>query len=544
MNCWEHLRRGIGAGLAGICVSFPLLLSAAEDVYHKPDYSTLPFPDSGLPLAPDQKAVMLDSLAAIARNFSDVSVETKARAVALSRRIDPLHKDTFIADYQLNRGVEPERMDSLRRKEEPAQSLYRLIKEMLGNGSEEADQFCGYVLDLLQEFQPDEVDYKLTYQNNKDKFGDVSWDAVVVQPVALAVEMVEPEVKEATSAAGAIHSVGFLTTKGVLQIKSEQHASSDLKYKVGDLLDTPVFASALREGIKYLGQKNPGGVAVEFSIDADQTSKFFEEQGPAAALGCILSARAMLDERSFDPSVAYVGDVNADGSIQPLRDVKDRLLGLDTPASLIIAIPQADSRALEDLLILKGPGIFSKYQIFGLKTVQSAEGLSQAPEDRPEELQNAIKKFREIQAVLKKPGGMKYLRNSHVLARLKEVTDLAPNHLSAKMLAYAGMNRYPKQLTLGSSLELVMEPIKPLMLKGDLVDTTNALDPDALASMVKFKNKIDPRLAALTRAVIAYSNAGRTGSDKFRVQKEALARLKDELSAVGRNIAVREEMMR
>lgn len=542
---WEKYGRNYTRWVAGVFCLWAMVgqLVAADD-YRKPNYDSLPFPEGGILMDESKKAGFLNALAAIARNYDDVSNSDRARAVALARRVDPLHKPSFIADYQLDRGVKPEPTADYERKKDAVYAVYKTSLDFLRAPDKKAKEYSGYLIDLLIGVEPQDTNYPALMSEYEKEFPSVSWESIVsIEGDSLAPPPV--------SLGGPGHQFAFLSTDGILKIQSNSKSggASGLQFPGRNPVETGIFRSAFREGVKYLGQKKSGitrGWTVSFKADGEFKEEFLEEQGPAAALGSVLSLQALVENGEFDPAIAFAGDVNADGSVQPVHDIRDRLNSIGKSEIKIIGIPMADAGSLGDILILNGPKVFAERQIFGVRSMKEASELSRPFSSRAQDLQAAMDQFSEIQEVLLKPGGMKHLTNSHVLKRLQELTQLAPNHLSAKMLALKGLQRAPGKLTLGASLELVMEPLKS-MTGGDdekMKITSAGLDPEAVLRLQRYAKRIDGRLKKLSSAVVNLSNAGRVGSDKFTAQEIATTWLKDELAAVGRNIDVREEMMR
>ncbi|NNE93972.1 MAG: hypothetical protein HKN23_20165 [Verrucomicrobiales bacterium] len=529
-----------------LCViSFSGLREAeGQASYPKPDYEAMAYPKDGIGLDDVQKSELLTALAAVARNFDDVSNRTRAQAVAIARRIDPLHKPSFVADYQLNRGVKPKPVEGVDSLEAATQSIYANSKRIALANSIEKTQLSGFLISLVSELNPDDPVYVAALKAHRSTSGEILWDPIIPD--------LKPVASSTPGRAISSHTFGFLSTSGVFQIESKAQKTGDsnaLGYSGGEKLGTGIFSSAFREGVKHLGQKRGEtirGIRIAFDTSADFDKDFFEEQGPAAALPCVNSLLAVLENRDLSKNIALAGDVNADGTIQPVHDIRERLLNLESDSSgSIIGIPSADTAALGDILLLHGPKVFVDHQVFGIKKLPDAVRLTKPELDRAENLNSAISKFEQVQSVLRKPGGMKLISNSHVLTRLREVVNLAPNHLSARMLGRWGTNRLPGRLSLSASLEVAMSPLEPILDGNSLDDnSTKELEPTALARLKRFNTRLDARLNALGNAVLAYSNAGRVGTDKAAARKRAAQRLKDELAAMARDIDIREEMMR
>ena len=74
---------------------------------------------------------------------------------------------------------------------------------------------------------------------------------------------------------------------------------------------------ALKEVTKYLRVKHndwPSGYDIEIAFEDRFTSK----DGPSAAICCALLLDSLVTGQKIDPLFAVTGDMNADGSIQPV----------------------------------------------------------------------------------------------------------------------------------------------------------------------------------------------------------------------------------
>ncbi len=516
----------------------------ARDVYQKPDYEALPFPERGFSSGEEAKGRLLDGLASVARDFDVVPMSSRSRAIAIARRLDPLHKDSFVADYQLSRGVTPEPVLHHSSIEDLLEKVSGLGLQMVDSPDSDEKLLGIYLVSLFSTLDPENAEFTARLVEGKSQGLVPQWDSVYASSKVSSIGEVS----------GSLRKVSLLSTSGAVSIGStaKEIGSGLLQFSGGDKLGTDYFDSAFREGVKYLGVKKSGavrGIRIQFSVDSDQTADFFGAQGPATALPCLVNLHSHLENSEVDLEVLFAGDVNADGTIQPLHDIRERLVGLGSEDSRIIGIPHGDANSLSDLLILYGPTVFAKHQIFALKRFEEALDLGAPSGTREAKLEEAISKFSELQGVLNQAGGVRHLAHPATIERLKEVMALAPHHGSSRMLGLWATGRAPRRLTLAASLDLVMEATGEVVdLGGDRNDKNDKEKVyeagKSMEQLRKLLDHINPQLTKLANASIQCANAGRIGDNRSAIIRQAETRVRDELDAVMRNPAIRETLMR
>ena len=89
--------------------------------------------------------------------------------------------------------------------------------------------------------------------------------------------------------------------------------------RVGKAMD-----SALKEVTKYLRVKHdtwPSGYDIEIAFE----DRFTAKDGPSAAICCALLLDSLVSGKTIDPFFAVTGDMNADGSVQPVGGCQQKL---------------------------------------------------------------------------------------------------------------------------------------------------------------------------------------------------------------------------
>ncbi|QIF02108.1 S16 family serine protease [Roseimicrobium sp. ORNL1] len=245
-----------------------------------------------------------------------------------------------------------------------------------------------------------------------------------------------------------------------------------------DVPVTTAMGKALQEVAKFI-QLNHGGWPQGQEITLFFTGRYSYKDGPSPAVASALLLHSMISGKELDPAFAVAGDMNADGSVQPIGGVAERIRGAAKSNCKLAGIPATSVSELGDLLLTDGPAPFATVQIFGLEHFREAEAL--ALTTKPEALTAAITEMNRVQEVLlRNPaqmGGM--LRNQHVIAKLQQVLKDAPNHLSARYLLLYASGKLPQTISLGGSLHAIDEAGKVLL------DTINANGGGALPNINK-----------------------------------------------------------
>lgn len=254
------------------------------------------------------------------------------------------------------------------------------------------------------------------------------------------------------------------------------------------------MASALNEVQKYMTVRHggfPKGKIIEIAFEEQFSSK----DGPSAAVACSLMLDSLITGADLDPNFAVTGDMNADGSVQPVGGIAGKVSGASNRSCTHIAIPRKNAQGLDDWLVLGDLLPLVGIQVFSIGTFDEAAALALPVALRDEKLQSAITTFAEVQKVLRRPDGMRLLTNSHVRGRLQEVLTAAPNHESARLLLLSGSGNGPKTLSLRGSfdqIDRVTRPIMRIFETGEINNTAEALSKSMFA-LRRSRAKLDPR---------------------------------------------------
>lgn len=329
---------------------------------------------------------------------------------------------------------------------------------------------------------------------------------------------------------------GAAAKLSALALPIDPKASSEVKFnqEVG-----PMMSTALREVVKCLQVRHKGwprGHRIELSFE----DKFVPKDGPSAAVACALLLDSMLGNWDIDPSIAVTGDLNADGSVQPIGGVSGKIRGATKAGCTRVAVPLKNAPAVGDVLLTDGPEPLARIEVFSIDTLDAAIALARpataasssakpstapattpAPSAAPKAAAAApapaaatatpAQLFQEVRRALL-PGN-KYspaaLRDRVVIAKLREILRQQPNDLSASYLLAVAANTAPVRFTLRGSIESIDQ------IGANLISAIKAREATAMTkiggdqvgdSVFKLKrirtrmdSRVLPTLDALTR---------------------------------------------
>ena len=151
-------------------------------------------------------------------------------------------------------------------------------------------------------------------------------------------------------------------------------------------------------------------------------------------------------------------------------------------------MPNEDSEELIDAVIFNGVSEIEDIQVIGISTLDDAAAIARADRDPKE--QQAIDLFSEVQQSIQASPG--YLHSDEALNKLKHVTELAPNHLSARLLLQIAQNKQRRRLTAWASeyyAEMELNSVIPVLTDNTVATGTQHLMPAAVdAAIMKLRH--------------------------------------------------------
>lgn len=453
-----------------IALFFVSIFSArAQEFYREPDFSEPLFATETFSIDP-QLSERLRDLMIITSQTYGVDMVTRAKALAFALTLQPQDEEVIVQNFRLKHGLNTTATPEIQSDLQTFQVQQQLLPLVDVLSSTEFDAKARiYLSDIAQNVvtpHSSTQEVNLAWSNAlpwlkiEDSMETGSGMEVPATPLALESMTMAglfiqadgtEESKESRSAYVARNMKGIEVTSSVEHGNPKYPTTLTIYGKM-----VPELESALHEVFKMFSLRSlsiPSGHRITINFGGKAHSP---AEGPSAALLCALMLETMVTGEEIDPKFAAIGDLNADGSVQPIYDIDERLRAAASFSNVThMCLPAKNMAELADILLLKGVNPLIHTQIFSVETYDDAKILALPPDKRPEELNSAMEKFKELQVALARTNANAAISNASVFERLREVVDLAPNHASAKMLLLRASNRHPKTLTIGGSLDYI-----------------------------------------------------------------------------------------
>ena len=288
--------------------------------------------------------------------------------------------------------------------------------------------------------------------------------------------------------------VGQVTRMSLTALPSPGEWPSTLKFNqsVGDSM-----SKALNEVIKFSKLRH-GGWPESHLLEIGFEDKYVGKDGPSAAVACALLLEAAITGKKWDPAFAVTGDMNADGSVQPIGGVRAKIRGATKGSCKLIGVPVKNEKSVMDLLVLEGPAPLVGINVFGITTFEDA--LLLASTERPQALQRALTDFDSMRTVMMRDPRqiVPLLRTPHAAQRLQALLTAAPNCYSAKYLLLYLQGRGPRSLSIGGSIEAAQSNAQSVVsaIDHDVDANVSSLKGDELGNSLFRLRQVRPLLDA------------------------------------------------
>ncbi|WP_038171481.1 S16 family serine protease [Verrucomicrobium sp. BvORR106] len=311
------------------------------------------------------------------------------------------------------------------------------------------------------------------------------------------------------------------------------------------------MSKALKEVCKYQTLRHDGwprGHKMEIFFE----DKYSPKDGPSAAVACALLVESLVLNVELDPGFSVTGDLNADGSVQPIGGVIAKLRGAAKGGQKIAAIPQKNRTSALDLAVGEGATPFVGLQLFSVDTFD--EALALARKDRAPALAEALTAFDAVSARIRSSPGL--LGTPAIREALGGVVTAAPNHVSARLLLAMAEGRLPGQFSASGSLDAVDQAVATIREATDTdLSATSSLDSGKLSAsrnrLQRLRGKVDNRVqpyvdAWITWASLADQMISRRSAPPQVIEqfKAAISRISAEAKKLEGNSEFMEEVLR
>jgi len=330
-----------------------------------------------------------------------------------------------------------------------------------------------------------------------------------------------------------------------LKLETSQAASLSFNQDVGADME-----AALREVARFHALRHEGwprGYRIELAF----ADKYSSKDGPSAAVACALLLESLVSGIVLSDDFAVTGDLNADGTVQPVGGVTAKLRAANKSELKVVAIPEGNRDSAVDLAISEGMEPFLGTQMISISSFD--EALALARHDRNSMVKVAISNFEILSAELRANPGA--LGSPATLQTLMNIARVAPNHVSAKVLLALAQNRLPDRLSAAGSLEAVDATVAGVLeAAGSDLSATSQLDAGQLSAaktkLHRLRTLVDGRVqpyvdAWLTWAALADQIIVRRSAPPHVVTqiKEAAQRIQSEGDRLSKDVEFNEELM-
>ncbi|MFM7182941.1 MAG: S16 family serine protease [Verrucomicrobiales bacterium] len=279
-------------------------------------------------------------------------------------------------------------------------------------------------------------------------------------------------------------------------------------------LDSAVRGLQLRHGAW------PRGQSVEFTF----REKYSPKDGPSAATACALILDSLITGDALDETFAVTGDMNSDLTVQPVGGVPSKIRGAAKGGSKMVAVPKANVRDVEDMVVMDGFAAIGNTQIFSIATFDEARAL--AVKERSAAVKVSIDEFAKLQS------GQVKLRTPEGKALIDGILQKTPNHLSADLMRRLQTGKAPTRLSLVGSIDVVRRTTAPFFnaLNEDRAYTINGpAFEKAMTTLSGLGNKLDLKVTPYHNAMIDFLTFARRYVDKDISNRTEYARFREDL---------------
>ncbi|MEZ0299228.1 MAG: hypothetical protein ACAI35_22465 [Candidatus Methylacidiphilales bacterium] len=447
--------------------------ATTESSYNPPDTTKILFNAESLPLSPDDRSSLATATADYVRGMngnSGKNAETAARFLGIALRLDPRNRNAIITNGQLRRGAATTLNDPKFSPQAFAKQLIFAIKSLKNAGDENSGKLAVYLIDMAAMVDPSNEDAVFFAESATTK---PDWAAIV--PPAAAATATSPATHPDTA-----------TTSGPAPLKREKAVIKTLVVQdsatgaqTASTTEITVTATAAEAETQFI---LPATASEDAQIASDIARYYVNTRSlasrvkakvtvtmpaenaklpNAAAMALTLGIVSVLEDVELDPGFAVTGDLTSQGATERANWMTSKINGAADKACTILAVPKANEAEISDAVLLSSVLPLLRTQVFAVANVD--EALAIARKDRAPSLQKAIDQYSALVKELDGNTTPSNLAKVNAVTKLKEIVQLASNHLSAKYLLDLASGTAPKTLTRRTSIEQIFEVARPLL---------------------------------------------------------------------------------
>jgi len=546
--------------------------------YTKPLETVHLIDSSKLTLSDDDKEKLATLLCAAAKTSAanlksgkKTDASLPGKCVALAQDLSPQAKAVMVTNFQLGQGVVPNPPADALTVEKISEELYKQALSLATSGNDENKGLANYLFELAATLDPlnDDAVYQMT-SSMQNGFKS-AWQTKL------------PDNSKATTSSSTSTETTTSTsgpTKERSSIKILLVNTMDTGQEVGDTNNligvlqkngadiTTVFSGsvgqqmniAAQEATRLANVKHPK-LAAGYSVQLSFEDKYTPKDGGSCGTAVAVLLMSLVDNFDIDQSGVITGDITVDGLVQKIGGVFAKTEGAISSGAKYMVLPSQNITDVEDYFVMHPITDALKIQMFSVDNIDDAMALMKTQKN------NNLAKAMDLYATLASSPQVQNLRNPDVLKQLQDILQLAPNHLSAKILLRSANGTLPRKMSAPNSIDQIFiaaAPMLPYLAKNSENSTTLPIYPqevsdNCIQQLNALNFKVDPKTAALQDAmlsfiqelqVIANSGKGRdlsgntTYNPRFQPAIDARARIYSEIRSLQYDKSVLEDYFR
>jgi len=534
--------------------------------YRAPSPDKEMFDAEKISLNGSEKQFLCDKLVELASEFPDnkqVTNRMRGHALSIALRLKPEDPNAQHVNTALANGLRFTK--KFKSPETTAKDLLESAGFLVDGGSKDDNLCAAYVLDIAARISPDNEDIVKLFTEHTENGNEADWEGVLEGSSSGGFPGRGPDLGEATAELIAAKSgKGSFTRrqttiKGlvVIQLPNGEHAGQANQLNATALPDDtadgvnirinqevgPMMRGSLEEVAKIMQLKHEKSIPSGYKIEIGFADKYTPKDGPSAAVAFTLLLDSLLGDFEIDSKFACTGDISADGNVQKIGGVAAKIRGAARKGCELVSIPVGNSDGLRDVAILEGVLPVLEEQVFAVTKYDEAVAVART--DRSEETQKAIDEFKLIQKVVEQKGES-ILSNKYVIKKLENVLELAPNHLSAKVILEHSRDELPDNLSLRgsySALNIATSTVMQQVRSGGSRPVDKEDLDKAFKEMDRVRKQIDKRIMPYFEALYDYCEVA-SSIDGIDDPESLSKRDKEELKEASKAVETAERKLR
>jgi hypothetical protein len=262
----------------------------------------------------------------------------------------------------------------------------------------------------------------------------------------------------------------------------------------------PQMALARDEALRFIRVTYPNWYADEAELTFEDKYTAHDGGSNGTAVGTLIMSA--IEGFKIDSDAAITGDISANGKVRAIGGISAKIHGATASKCDIVAVPMENYDQLVDAMVYNGPSLITDIQVIGISDLDDAVAVMRT--DRDAGLVKAMSLFEEVQQNIHKSSS--YIHSKEAQEKLVQVLDLAPQHLSAKLLLMIAQNKQPKTLSATASMYYTFVAVDPMVsilndrAESGKIEVPSGAVKQGLADLKKLSPMADPSIRPLINA--------------------------------------------